>query len=332
MLALPEVVAFDLAIPAQVFGHRSEADRYALRICAARPGPVATTTGFDLVATDGLDAMVRADTVIVPGFETGGRPVERDALSALREAHERGSRVVSICTGAFALAQAGLLEGRPATTHWADAAKLREEYPGTDVDAQVLWVDGGDNVFTSAGVAAGIDLALHLYALDHGAAAAAGVARRMVVSPVRQGGQAQYVEHPVVPGGATAGIGPTRDWMLAQLGEPLTLKAMAAHAGYSERSFIRRFRAETGAPPLRWLHEQRVQAARRLLERTDSDLEAIASATGFGTAATLRLHFGRALKTTPSAYRRTWRSTATTAPLHDDAGHGLRRGSRQSHS
>lgn len=306
MLALPDVVAFDLAIAAQVFGHREARDRYELRVCARTPGAVATTTGFDLTAPHGLEVLARADTIIVPGFEAGGASVDAAALAQLRRAHDRGARVVSICTGAFALAEAGLLDGRRATTHWADATRLARDHPAVEVDPNVLWVDGGDRVLTSAGVAAGIDLALHLFALDHGAEAAAAVARRMVVAPVREGGQAQYVEHPVARTEAAAGLGPTREWMLRRLSEPLTLRQMAAHAGYSERSFLRRFQAETGLPPLRWLHGQRVQEARRLLERSGSDLEAIAAATGFGTAATLRLHFSRALGTTPSAYRRTW--------------------------
>jgi transcriptional regulator GlxA family with amidase domain len=234
--------------------------------------------------------------------------VDPDALAALRRAHRRGARVVSICTGAFALAEAGLLDGRRATTHWADARRLADEHPAVEVDPDVLWVDGGHGVLTSAGVAAGIDLALHLYASDHGADAAATVARRMVVPPARDGGQAQYIERPVPRNAVGAGLAPTREWMLTRLAQPLTLRDMAAHAGYSERSFIRRFHGETGLPPVRWLHGQRVQAARRLLEHSDADLEAIASATGFGTAATLRLHFARALKTTPSAYRTTWKA------------------------
>ena len=310
VLALPDVVAFDLAIPAQVFGHRDERDRYLMHVCASQPGPVATTTGFDLNASKGLDVLARADTVVVPGFEAGGAPVDESALAALRRAHARGARVVSICTGAFALAEAGLLDGRRATTHWAYADRLANEHPTIDIDPDVLWVDGGERVLTSAGVAAGIDLALHLFALDYGAVAAATVARRMVVPPVREGGQAQYVERPVARDAVTAGLGQTREWMLARLAQPLTLRDMAAHAGYSERSFIRRFHAETGLPPLRWLHAQRVQEARRLLEHTDSDLETIAIATGFSSAATLRLHFTRTLKITPSAYRKTWNPVA----------------------
>lgn len=316
VLALPHVVAFDLAIPAQVFGHRSERDRYLVHICGCRPGPVPTTTGFELTAPKGLNALSRADTVIVPGFQADGARVDNNALTALRQAYERGARIVSICTGAFALAEAGLLDGRRATTHWAHADRFAREYPTVDLDPDVLWVDTGDRVLTSAGVAAGIDLSLHLVALDHGAAAAATVARRMVVPPARQGGQAQYIAHPAAPHAVAHDLSPTREWMLARLAHPLTLREMANHAGYSERSFIRRFHAETGLPPLRWLHGQRVQAARRLLEHTDSDLEAIASATGFGTAATLRLHFARTLATTPSAYRKTWNThpTPTTTP------------------
>ena len=307
VVALPAAVAFDLAIPAQVFGHDAEAERYTLRVCAAAPGPVPTTTGFAVVAPHGLDGLRDADTVVVPGFAEVTDPIDPDVLDELRAAHARGARVVSICTGAFALAAAGLLDGRRATTHWRDAPLLAERHPAVTVDPDVLHVDGGDGVMTSAGVAAGIDLALHLVACDHGASRAAAVARRMVVPAVRQGGQAQYVERPV-PTGGVAGLAATRDWMLAHLAEPLTLAAIAAHAGYSERSLIRRFRAETGLPPLRWLHGQRVEAARRLLETTALPLEDVAAATGFGTAATMRAHVGQALGTTPSAYRRAWRT------------------------
>ena len=306
ILALPGVVAFDLAIPAQVFGHRTEAGRYALRVCAAAAGPVPTSTGFAIDAPHGLEGLAEADTVVVPGFEDPGGPVDPGALDALRAAQARGARVVSICTGAFALAAAGLLDGRRATTPWHDAALLARLHPAIEVDSDVLFVDAGDGIHTSAGVAAGIDLALHLLAADHGAAAAAAVARRMVVAPVRQGGQAQYVERPVAAEGSGTGLGPTREWMLSRLAEPLSLAAMAAHAGYSERSFIRRFRAETGLPPARWLHLQRVEAARALLEGSADSLEDVAQRCGFGTAATLRTHFARVLGTTPSAYRRSW--------------------------
>jgi transcriptional regulator GlxA family with amidase domain len=302
VLALDSVVAFDLSIPAQIFGHRDERARYALKVCAEMPGAVETSTGFAIVATHGLETVRRADTVIVPGFWHTERAVPPAIVNALQAADRRGARIVSICTGAFALAAAGLLDGRRATTHWRDTAELKARHPEIDLDPGVLYVED-DRIFTSAGVAAGIDLCLHLVARDHGTAAANAIARRMVVAPHRGGGQAQFVER-AVPELADGGLGATRTWMLERLGAPLTVAEMARHAVRSERSFARHFRAETGSTPLRWLHEQRILHARRLLEDTDLPVEDVASSCGFGTATTLREHFRRALKTTPTAYRR----------------------------
>jgi transcriptional regulator GlxA family with amidase domain len=308
VLALDTVVAFDLAIPAQIFGHRDERHRYRVSICAERPGPVRTSTGFEIVARHGLGTVRRADTVIVPGLEDTWRPVPPAVIDALRDADRRGARMISICTGAFALAAAGLLDGRRATTHWRHAAELRARHPEVDLDAQVLYVDEG-RVLTSAGVAAGIDLCLHVVARDHGAAAANAIARRMVVAAQRGGGQAQFVERSV-PAHSDEGLGATRAWMLDRLDQPLTVSEMARHAVRSERSFARHFRAETGTTPLRWLHEQRILHARRLLEETGLPVETVAARSGFGTATTLREHFGRATHTTPTAYRRTFRVDA----------------------
>jgi AraC family transcriptional regulator, transcriptional activator FtrA len=215
--------------------------------------------------------------------------------------------VASICTGAFVLAQAGLLDGRRATTHWAYAERLAERYPAVTVNPGVLYVDEGD-VLTSAGVAAGIDLCLHLVRRDHGAEVANAVARRIVVAPHRDGGQAQFVEAPL-PVGEGRGLEATRAWAARRLREPLTVAAMARHAACSERTFARRFRAETGTTPLQWLLGQRVLHARRLLEATDLPVEDVADAAGFGTAASLRSHFRRATATTPLAYRRTFRGS-----------------------
>lgn len=307
-LALEEVVAFDLAIPSQVFGHRDERARYEFVVCGGRRGPVRTTTGFAILATHGLGALRRADTIVVPGIWDTSRDVPAAALAALRAADRRGARLISICTGAFVLAAAGVLDGRRATTHWRDAAALRSRYPQVDVDPDVLYVDEG-RVLTSAGVAAGIDLCLHVVALDHGAAAAAAVARRMVVAPHRGGGQAQFVERALPPARGD-GLAATREWMLDRLAEPLSVREMARHAARSERSFARHFRAETGTTPLRWLHEQRLLCARRLLEESDLAVEEVAARSGFGSATTLREHFGRAVHTTPTAYRRAFRSAA----------------------
>jgi transcriptional regulator GlxA family with amidase domain len=308
VVALDDVVAFDLSIPAQIFGHRDERARYRLTVCAEHAGPVQTSTGFAVVATHGLDTVRRADTVIVPGFEHTEREVPSAIVEALQAADRRGARMVSICTGAFALAAAGLLDGRRATTHWRHTAELRERHPEIDLDPRVLYVDDG-RVLTSAGVAAGIDLCLHLVARDHGTAAANAIARRMVVAPHRAGGQAQFVER-AVPEPSDGGLGATRTWMLERLEKPLTVSEMARHAVRSERSFARHFRAETGSTPLRWLHEQRILHARRLLEDTDLPVEDVAASCGFGTATTLREHFRRALHTTPTAYRRAFSAAA----------------------
>ena len=301
-LAFPGVVAFDLATAAQVFGHRTERRRYAFAVATPTPGEIPTSTGFSLVAAHGLDALASADTVIVPGHLDVEREWPDEALEALRRFD---GRVVSICTGAFVLAAAGLLDGRRATTHWYDAPRLAAMYPAVDVDPDVLYVDEG-RLLTSAGVAAGIDLCLHLVRRDHGAAVANAVARRIVVAPHRSGGQAQFVDRPLPPS-PQAGLEATRAWALERLGSPLSVAAMARHAAMSERSFARRFRAETGTTPLRWLIEQRVTPARRLLERTDLPVEAVAAECGFGSAVSLRDHFGRAVHTTPTAYRRAFR-------------------------
>src|SRR4051794_13687566 len=302
VLALESVVAFDMATPAQVFR-----GPYAFELCAVRRGPVPTSSGFSVVADHGLEALQRADTVIVPGYDTIDRPPPARALEALRAAHARGARTVSICTGAFALAHAGLLDGRRATTHWRYAAYLAEQFPAIDVDPNVLYVDEGD-VLTSAGVAAGIDLCLHIVRCDHGAEVAAKVSRRIVVAPHRDGGQAQFVERPlpVCDGG---GLERTRAWALEHLDRPLDVATLARHAAVSERTFARRFRAETGTTPLQWLLRRRVLEAERLLEGTDLPVEDVATRCGFGTAASLREHFGRANATTPTAYRSAFRGS-----------------------
>jgi transcriptional regulator GlxA family with amidase domain len=303
VLALSPVVLFDLATPWQVL-----ARHYDVTTCAELPGPVATTNGPPLLVEHGLEALATADTIIVPGFGRAAWPPPPAALDALRAAHARGARTVSICTGAFALAAAGLLDGRRATTHWRYAAALAQTFPKIEVEPDVLYVDEGD-ILTSAGVAAGIDLCLHLVRQDHGAEAANAVARRIVVAPHRGGGQAQFIERPV-PARADASLDGTRAWALEHLDRPLTVAQLARHAHTSPRTFARRFRAETGTTPLRWLHAQRIEHARRLLEQADLAIELVAQRCGFGSAAVLRQHFRRATKTTPSAYRRAFGAAA----------------------
>ncbi len=301
VLALDAVVPLDLAIPAQVFGNYREAP-YTVTVCAAEAGPVATSAGFSVVADAGVEALASADSVLVPGFTPHLRVLDEPVLDALRAAHERGARMISICTGAFALAAAGVLDGRRATTHWRDAADLAARHPRVRVEPGVLYIDEGE-VLTSAGVAAGLDLCLHVLRRDHGAALANTIARRIVVPPHREGGQAQYIDQPV-PENAGGSLAATRAWALERLHEPLTVRTLAAHAHVSERTFARRFRAETGLPVLRWLLAQRVDAARATLESTDASIDEIAHRCGFGTAANLRKHFHRAVRTTPTAYRR----------------------------
>lgn len=307
ILALESVVPIDLAIPAQVFDGR-DGSPYRATLCAAAAGPVRTTTGFDVVATEGLDGLRKADTVIVPGFSPHDRRPPDDVLAELRRAVDRGQRVVSICTGAFALAAAGVLDGRRATTHWRHAAELAGRYPHIDVDPDVLYVDDGP-VLTSAGVAAGVDLCLHLARSDHGAELANRIARRIVVPAHRDGGQAQFIERPV-PDSADDSLEPTRAWALERLGQPLTVADMARHACVSERTFARRFVAETATTPLQWLLHQRVLLARDRLETTTASIEQIAHECGLGTPANLRVHFRRVLATTPTAYRRTFARAA----------------------
>jgi transcriptional regulator GlxA family with amidase domain len=301
VLALDGVTPLDLAIPAQIFNARPET-RYEMTVCALNP-TVATTAGFALVASGGLDQVRAADTVIVPGFELPFRPPEA-ALDALAEARDRGRRVVSICTGAFALAAAGVLDGLHATTHWRHIEHLERDFPGVTVDRDVLYVDEGD-VLTSAGVCCGIDLCLHIVRRDLGAVVANEIARGLVAAPHRDGGQAQYVPAPVAVAGE-ASLSDTRSWALDQLEEALTLRVLARHAGLSQRTFLRRFTEETGTTPLRWLLNARLGKARELLETTDHSVDRVARDCGLGTAANLRLHFRRVLGTTPTTYRRTF--------------------------
>ncbi|MGN6189325.1 MAG: GlxA family transcriptional regulator [Conexibacter sp.] len=308
VLALPDVVAFDLATPFQLLRRQ-----YELTLCAPQPGPVPTTDGFPVIAGHGLDALATADTVFVPGFAPREWPPPAATLQALRAAHARGARIASICTGAFALGAAGLLDGRRVTTHWRHARRLADMYPQARVDPDVLYVDDGD-LLTSAGVAAGIDLCLHLLRKDHGAESANAAARHTVVAPHRAGGQAQFIER-AVPPADDGGLEATRAYALQQLDRPLTVAELARHAHTSERTFNRRFRQETGTTPLKWLHAQRVDHARRLLEGTDLPIETVAQRCGFGSAAILRQHFRRATATTPTAYRRTFGgSVGSTAP------------------
>jgi transcriptional regulator GlxA family with amidase domain len=310
VLALDGVVAFDLGTPSQVFHAARRADMrrlYTVKVCA--PGPVRSTAGFTVVPDFGLDQVAAADTVIVPGIGAGGPVTDGtlpdDVREALRAAARRGARIVSICTGASVLAAAGLLDGRPAATHWAWAERIGRLYPRVGWNFDVLFVDDGD-ILTSAGVGAGVDLCLHIARRDHGAEVANRAARRCVVPPFREGGQAQYIERPI-PLVAGLGTETTRAWALDRLAEPVTLEDMAAHARMSVRTFTRRFRDETGMSPRRWLLRQRVAHAQLLLESTDLAVETVARRSGLGSATALRQHLQAAIGVPPSAYRKTFR-------------------------
>jgi len=305
-LCLDGLVAFDLTAPAQAFGlaARPSGDPlYEFSTCSPGGAAVRTTSGFEITPTSGLGALRGADTVVVPGYAGILAPPPEEALRALRAAHRRGARLVSVCTGAFALAHAGALDGRRATTHWAWAGELAKRFPAVEVDRDALFVDQGE-VLTSAGLSAGIDLSLHVIRRDFGAAAGERVARHMVAPPHREGGQAQFFKPESTA--ADGSLEPTRRWASERLAEPLDVAAMSRHAGVSPRTFARRFREETGTTPLQWLLGQRVLEARRRLEETDLPVETIAWQTGFGTAASLRDHFRRATATTPTAYRRSF--------------------------
>ncbi len=306
-LCLDGLVAFDLTAPAQAFGlaARPGGDPlYAFSTCSVGGAEVRTTSGFGVSPQAGLGALRRADTVVVPGYAALLEPPPAEALAALRAAAGRGTRVLSVCTGAFALAHAGLLDGRRAATHWAWAGELARRFPAVAVDPDALYVDEGE-VLTSAGLSAGIDLSLYVIRRDFGAATGERVARHMVAAPHREGGQAQFARSEPAP--APGSLEPTRRWAAARLAESLDVAALSSHAGVSPRTFARRFRVETGTTPLQWLLAQRVLEARRLLEESDLPVETIAWRCGFGSAASLRDHFRRAVATTPTAYRGSFR-------------------------
>ncbi|GFE13790.1 AraC family transcriptional regulator [Streptomyces glebosus] len=307
VLVLPRVLPVDLGIPTQIFNPRPHTP-YELTVCGGARGSVTTSTGFTVGVRAGLPALARADTIIVPGYWDYQRPPAPEVTAALKRAFRRGARIVSICTGAFALAAAGLLNGRTVTTHWASADELEESYPQVRVDRSVLYIDD-DPLLTSAGVTAGIDLCLHLVRKDLGAAVANDIARELVAAPHRDGGQAQYIARSL-PEPTAHTLSDTREWAVRHLAEALTLDVLARHARVSTRTLVRMWRQETGSTPHQWLLSARVHHARELLEVTDLGIEQIADRCGLGTGTNLRARFRHALGTTPSAYRRTFRQTS----------------------
>jgi transcriptional regulator GlxA family with amidase domain len=317
VLALPGTIAFELGLPHRLLGGAVDADErplYRVRVATLDGGPVRTSAGYSVQPEHDATLLETARTVVVPGVQGGPAmadgQVPADLAVALRAAAGH-ARMLSICTGAFVLAAAGLLDGRPATTHWMHTAAFTRLFPQVRMDPDVLFVDDGD-VLTSAGNAAGIDLLLHLVRRDHGSEVANRVARRNVVAPWREGGQSQFVERPL-PEAGDAGTAATRAWAVERLAEPLTLADLAGHARMSVRTFTRRFREETGLSPLRWLAGQRIALARRLLESTDASVDRVAAEAGFGTPASLRQHLRASIGVAPGAYRRTYRGAGRNA-------------------
>ncbi|MFI9581467.1 helix-turn-helix domain-containing protein [Streptomyces sp. NPDC052236] len=312
---LSEVHPFELGVVCEVFGLDRGADGlpvYDFAAVSAEGPTVRTHAGFTISTPYGLDRLAEADLIAVP---TGGSYPTRDypeeLLTALRDAVERGARVLSVCTGAFVLGAAGLLDGRRCTTHWRHSQALAARFPLALIDPDVLYVDEG-SVITSAGTAAAIDACLHIVRQEHGPEVANHIARRMVVPPHRDGGQAQYIERPL-PRTRCDTVGEVLAWMELHLDLDMTVEQLAARAHMSPRTFARRFQQETGTTPYRWLLRQRVLLSQELLETTDETVDAIAGRSGFGNAAGLRHHFLRTLGTTPNAYRRTFRGPVRAA-------------------
>jgi AraC family transcriptional activator FtrA len=311
LLGFDGMAPFELGVAAEVFAlPRPELDVdwwYRFALCAERPGPLRAVGGFTIGAPYGLRALATADTIVLPGTaDVHGDPSER-VLTALRDAHTRGARILSICSGAFVLAAAGLLDGLAATTHWRYAGLLRSRFPRVHVDSRVLYVDTGQ-IITSAGTAAGIDACLHLVRRDHGADVANRVARRMVVAPHRDGGQAQFIEQPVPAATGDDPIAVTIARALGHLHQPLSVGDLAQEAHLSPRQFSRRFAAATGSSPGRWLIERRIDASLPLLERDGHGIEAIGRMVGFTSPAAFRRHFHRLLGVSPATYRQRFTS------------------------
>ncbi|MFD9751772.1 GlxA family transcriptional regulator [[Kitasatospora] papulosa] len=312
VLVRPGLLPMELGIVHRLFAQAvstSGEPLYKLVTCTPRPGVVPTDTDFTINVAVGPEALEHADTVIVPAAQEDYEAQERGRIDAevarALERIPRGARVASICTGSFVLAAAGLLHGRRATTHWKSCEEFRTLYPEIEVDADVLYTDDR-GVLTSAGVASGIDLCLHMIRTDHGAAVANTVARGTVVPPHREGGQAQFVERPVIPP-EQCSTAPAREFALRHLDQPLKLAELAGRASMSVRTFNRRFRQEAGLTPMQWITQQRVDRARQLLEKTDLPVDRIAVDAGFGTGTALRQHFHVALGVSPRAYRCTFR-------------------------
>jgi transcriptional regulator GlxA family with amidase domain len=305
-LVLDGLAVFEFGVICEVFGIDRSADgvpKFDFKVCGPEAGKaLRTSVGASVVPDHDLEHLVGADLVAIPAIDGSGYLPE--ALDAIRAAADRGAIILTVCSGAFVAGEAGLLDGRPCTTHWAHADELARRYPTARVDRNVLFVDDG-NLITSAGTAAGIDACLHLVRRELGSEVTNTIARRMVVPPQRDGGQRQYIDQPI-PVRCSEGFAPQLDWILTNLDKPHTVATLARRANMSGRTFARRFVDETGTTPMQWVTDQRVLFARRLLEETDLDIDRIAERSGFGTATLLRHHFRRIIGVTPSDYRRSF--------------------------
>ncbi len=307
VVAFDGISPFHLSVPCVVFGEAHPGlPIHDFKVCAAESGPIRTTAGFSLELKHDLSALGEADTIIVPSWRDPAERPPEAMLKALSSAQRRGARVVGLCLGAYVLAEAGLLDGRRATTHWAYARDFARRYPAICVDADVLYVEDG-NLLTSAGTAAGIDCCLHMVRQQYGAELANGVARRLVVPPHRQGGQAQFIEQPIPTTARNSRLSELLDWVRANLGQPHTVDSLAVCAVMSHRTFTRQFRQLMGMTVGEWLQSERLAQTQRLLESSDHSVEAISALVGFGSPESLRLHFRRAFGVSPTAWRKAFR-------------------------
>lgn len=311
-IAYNDLCTFEFGVATELFGlarPELDVDWYKFRAIAAEPGPLAATGGLTLQAPHDLAAIEAAGTIVLPGWRDIHEPPPAGLLASLRTAHAAGARIMSICSGVFIVAASGLLDGQAATTHWRYTDELQRRYPAIDVQPDVLYVDNG-SVLTSAGSAAGLDLGLHLIRRDFGAQVANSVARRLVVAPQRDGGQAQFIAAPVAPREPQS-LAATLAWAIERLDQPLTVADLAQHAAMSPRTFARRFSSEAGASPHHWLTHQRVLRAQQLLETTSHSIDVVARSSGFGSPATLRHHFQQSIRTTPTRYRARFTTSAS---------------------
>jgi transcriptional regulator GlxA family with amidase domain len=309
VIAFNGISPFHLSVPCLVFGKDrrvGDSPWFKLAVCAGEDGVLMTNAGFAIQCDHGLDQVSRADIVVVPSWrDVDARPPDA-ILDALNAAHARGALVVGLCLGAFVLAHAGLLDGKQATTHWAWAAQLAQDFPQIDVDAKVLYVEQ-DQVLTSAGVAAGLDCCIHIVRRAYGREIANTLARRLVVSPHREGGQAQFIDQPVPQGASDQRLSLLLDWLRANLGEALSIDQVAQRLAMSRRSFTRHFKQITGSTFGKWLTNERIKAAQHQLETTHDSVEKIATVCGFGTSLSLRQHFSAVVGVSPTSYRKTYR-------------------------